>query len=97
MTKIKNTNEYPIKQYPIADDFFIGSDSENDGTTVNFSIQSVINIISGLIDYRYSSSSLPLTSPNGDGFFLTNSIVNFGLVTQISVSKKTLGGQDLTP
>ncbi|HEY6143750.1 MAG TPA: hypothetical protein VIV55_10100 [Flavobacterium sp.] len=97
MTKIKNTNEYPIKQHPIADDFFIGSDSEKDGTTVNFSIQSVANMLSGLIDYRYSTSSLPLTSPTGDGFFLTNSVVNFGLVTKISVSKKTLGGQNLTP
>jgi hypothetical protein len=97
MTKIKNTNEYPIKKYPVVTDFFIGSDSQDNGTTVNFGIQTIVNMVSGLMDYTYSTSSLPITSPNGDGFFQTNGVTDFSLITHIYVSKKTLAGQDLTP
>jgi hypothetical protein len=97
MTKIKNTTAYPIKQYPIVTDFFIGSDSENEGETVNFEIQTIVNMASGLMDYIYSKSSLSLTSPNGNGYFLTNGIVDFSLITTMSVSKTTLAGQNLTP
>lgn len=97
MSKIKNTTTYPIKEYPLVTDYFIGSDAENNGETINFEIQTIINMASGLMDYKYSLSSLPLTSPEGDGYFLSNGITNFALITKISVSKKTLAGQDLTP
>lgn len=97
MTKIKNTQAYPIKKYPIATDFFVGSDSEDSGKTVNFEIQTIVNMASGLMDYVYSKSSLPLTSPEGDGYFLTDGITDFSLITTMSVSKITLAGQNLTP
>jgi hypothetical protein len=97
MTKIKNTEAYPIKKYPIATDYFIGSDSEKNGETVNFPIQSVVNMASGLMDYIFSLSSLPLVSPQGDGYFLTNGITDFSLINTMSISKITLAGQDLTP
>ncbi len=97
MTKIKNTGAYPIKKYPIPSDFFIGSDSENNGETINFEIQKIINMASGLKDYIFSMSSLPIVSPQGDGYFQTNGIKNFALITTLSISKKTLAGQDLTP
>jgi hypothetical protein len=96
MTKIKNTTAYPIKQYPVVTDFFIGSDSENEGQTVNFSIQAVVNMAAGLTDYIYSKSSLPLTSPEGDGYFLSNGITDFAAITTLSVSKITLSGQNMT-
>ncbi len=97
MTKIKNTGAYPIKKYPVATDFFIGSDSENSGETVNFEIQTIVNMASGLMDYIYSKSSLPLTAPTGNGYFLSNGITDFSLITHLSVSKITLAGQNLTP
>jgi hypothetical protein len=97
MTKIKNKEAYPIKQNPTKKDYFIGSDAEKDGETVNFSMQSIINILSGFTEYIYSKSSLPITTPNGDGYFQTNGVTNFSLVTTIHVSKITIDGQNLTP
>jgi hypothetical protein len=97
MTKIKNTLAYPVKKSPIPADFFIGTDSEDDDKTVSFSFQSVINALLGNADYRYSTSSIPLTAPNGDGYFITNGITDFSSITNIFVSKINLAGIDLTP
>jgi hypothetical protein len=45
MTKIKNTNAYPIKPIPKRSDYFIGTDSENNGKTVSFGFEEVLNLL----------------------------------------------------
>lgn len=95
MTKIKNTEAYPIKKYPVPADYVIGSDSEDNGKTVNFNLETIINMVDGLIDYQYSLSSLPITTPNGDGFFQSQGITDFSAITKFQISKITLGGQNL--
>ena len=45
MTKIKNTIAYPLKPIPKRSDFFIGTDSENNGKTVSFGFEEVLNLL----------------------------------------------------
>ena len=39
MGRIKDTLKYPIKANPSLSDYLIGSDSEQDGLTVNFPVE----------------------------------------------------------
>lgn len=45
MGQIRNRTKYPLKVNPKPNDYFIGSDSEKNGNTINFSIASVIDTI----------------------------------------------------
>jgi len=56
MTRIKNTDEYPIKASPVAGDMVIGSDSENNGETVNFLVEELIRGDNSTI---YTVATLP--------------------------------------
>lgn len=97
MTKIKDTNVYPLKAFPTIKDFFIGTDAENGGKTVNFPFGAVSNMILGDIEYTFSMSSLPLLAPTGNGYFITNGVVDFASITTLQISKINLAGSDLTP
>mgnify|MGYP003633738157 FL=1 len=47
MARIENQGIYPLKASPINADYIIGTDSENGGETVSFSVASFKNVVSG--------------------------------------------------
>ena len=47
MTKILGKDKYPIKTNPVSEDYVIGSDSENNGKTVNFNIGDIAALSGG--------------------------------------------------
>lgn len=102
MGKIKNQNLYPIK-IPVATDYIIGSDSENEGETVNFQFDSFVDFVNSvngnaIISYIFATSPIPVLDENGYGYFLSeNNIVNPGDITKLKISKKTKSLVDLTP
>lgn len=102
MTKIKNTDVYPIKN-PVATDYIVGSDSENDGKTVNFQFDSFVDFINSIngneiISYTFATSPIQELDKNGYGYFLSkNNVINPQNVTELIISKKTKSLVDLTP
>lgn len=65
MTKISKKSAYPIKT-PVVQDYFVGTDSQNNLKTVNFGFEEsakLINKLNGatLIDYKFVvSENIPL-------------------------------------
>jgi hypothetical protein len=64
MTRIKNKSVYTIKEQPVKEDYFIGSDSENNGITVNYTLDSITS---------YIQSQLGIESQDNKG-----KLINFG-------------------
>lgn len=64
MAQIKNKTKYPIKVNPKSSDYFIGSDSDRSGQTVNFEIASVISTIKGVGEQNRIVSGAPIWIPN---------------------------------
>lgn len=101
MTKIKNTESYPLK-IPVATDTIVGSDSENDGKTVSFQFDSFVDFVNSIngnevISYTFATSPVPDLDENGDGFFLSkDNVVEPGTITELKFSKKTKSGIDIT-
>lgn len=69
MTRIKNTNEYPIV-LPKLDDFFIGSQKSNNGKTVNFEFSDVVSIIGGGGQPNRIISGKPIWIPDTLSFYI---------------------------
>lgn len=66
MARIKNTTRYPFKGTPIGDDFLIGSDSENNGKTVNFRISDIVDLaVGGGTDTFATLNGNIITFPDG--------------------------------
>lgn len=103
MTKIKNTEAYPYKQNPVSNDFVTGSDSEDDGKTVNYKFQDILNLINSMngnevVSYIFVESLIGELDENGSGYFFSeNNELNPADITKIIVSKKIKTGIDLTP
>lgn len=101
MTKIKNTEAYPLK-IPVATDTIVGSDSENDGKTVSFQFDSFVDFVNSIngnevISYTFATSPVPDLDENGYGYFLSeNNITNPINVISLNISKKTKSSFDLT-
>lgn len=64
MGRIKDKVKYPIKVNPKLSDYFIGSDSDRDGTTVNFEIAAVVSTIKGAGEQDRIISGYPSWIPN---------------------------------
>ena len=75
MTKISKKSAYPIK-IPVRKDYFVGSDSENNGKTINFDFESGAKLIgeingSTALSYRFrTDSNIDLTVLT-EGVFLS--------------------------
>lgn len=72
MGRIKNQNLYPIKENIVNNDFFIGSDSENDGTSVSFSVKSVTDFI---VDQ--STGNIVVNNPDEEDITAVNTELKF--------------------
>lgn len=100
MTKISKKSAYPIKN-PIVGDYFVGTDSENNGKTVNFGFEyavDLINRINGtlLINYKFVTDSNIDLAVLTDGVFVSTAnqtVINS--VVQLKFNKKNLQEDDL--
>ena len=93
MTKISKKQAYPIK-VPIVRDYFVGTDSENNGKTVNFDFESTAKLINGLNGIAVSNF-LFKTDNNidlavlTDGVFLSkDNVTDIAGVTRLYINKK---------
>lgn len=102
MTKIKNTGAYPYKQNPVPNDFVTGSDSEDDGKTVSYKFQDILDLLNSMngnevVSYIFAESPVGELDENGTGYFLSeNNETNPSNVTKLIVSKEIKTGVDLS-
>lgn len=98
MTRIKNKNRIPLV-IPKLDDYFVGSQQDNNGKTVNFDFNSVISTINeangfSTISYKFSAIEDATTE---EGYFNTNGgEVTFSAINQIVINTTDLNDSDLT-
>jgi hypothetical protein len=101
MTKISKKSAYPIKN-PIVGDYFVGTDSENNGKTVNFGFEyaaNLINRVNGtlLINYKFVTDSNIDLAVLTDGIFVSaNNQTVIDSVTQLKFNKKNFQEDDLS-
>jgi hypothetical protein len=100
MTKISKKSAYPIKN-PIVGDYFVGTDSENNGKTVNFGFEyavDLINRINGtlLINYKFvTDANIDLAVLTEGVFVSTANQTVISSVVQLKFNKKNLQEDDL--
>lgn len=95
MTKISKTSAYPIKA-PVKGDYFVGTDSESNGKTVNFSFEDAVALINNyngthIIDYKFRTDiNIPLTVLT-DGIFLSeNNTTSVDSLTKLYINKNNI-------
>lgn len=100
MTKISSKTAYP-KKTPIVNDYFIGTNSENFGETVNFGFEetaSLINKLNGtpIINYVFSTSPYLSTEVLLEGRFLSDeNELSTPSLTKLHVNKFNNSGDNL--
>jgi len=101
MTKISKKTAYPIKT-PIAQDYFVGTDSENNGKTVNFSFESaskLINEINGtpIVNYLFRTDvNIPLTVLTDGVFLSAENETSISSISKLYINKKNFSEVNLT-
>jgi hypothetical protein len=101
MTKISKKTAYPIKT-PIAPDYFVGTDSENNGKTVNFSFESaskLINEINGtpIVNYLFRTDvNIPLTVLTDGVFLSAENETSISSISKLYINKKNFSEVNLT-
>lgn len=100
MTKISKKSAYPIKT-PIVTDYFVGTDSENNGKTVNFGFEyaaNLINRINGtlIINYIFKTDvNIPLSVLTEGHFLSENNNTTISSLTKLYFNKVNFQGDDL--
>ena len=101
MTKISKKSAYPLKS-PIKDDYFVGSDSEVLGKTVNFSFEDATKIVNELngtsvLNYRFKTDyNINLEVLNEGVFLSLGNVTSINSITKLYINKKNLGETDLS-
>jgi hypothetical protein len=101
MTKISKKSAYPLKS-PIKDDYFVGSDSEILGKTVNFSFEDATKIVNELngtsvLNYRFKTDyNINLEVLNEGVFLSLGNVTSINSITKLYINKKNLGETDLS-
>lgn len=101
MTKISSKSVYTIKN-PIKSDYFVGSNSENFGQTVNFGFEETAKLVNSLngtsiVNYLYDTSPYIPTEVLVDGKFLSfASQTSTSLLTKLYVNKFNHSGDNLS-
>lgn len=88
MTRIKNLTRFPIKEIPVVGDTVIGSDSQNNGKTVNFRIESVGGGASIIQNNRAKVINFGVASSPFDGTPLISNAIN--ALPDLSTDYKTV-------
>ena len=101
MTKISKKAAYPIKK-PIDKDYFVGSDSELFGKTVNFSFEEtayLINKLNGslIVNYLFKTDNNINLEVLTEGVFLSeDNETEVSSIAKLYINKKNFAGDDLT-
>ena len=74
MARIKKKTVYPVKPNPKLTDYFIGSDIDNNGKTINFEIASVVSLIESLGQQNRIISGKAIWIPDTLSFYITEVI-----------------------
>ncbi len=98
MARIKNKKRIPLV-IPKLDDYFVGSQKDNNGKTVNFDFNSVINTINEVNGFSSISYKFSITEDATieEGYFNTNSNeVTFSDITTLVINTTDYNGSDLS-
>jgi hypothetical protein len=74
MGRINNKIKYPVKVSPRLTDYFIGSDIDNNGKTVNFEVASIVSLIESLGQQNRIISGKAIWIPDTLSFYITEVI-----------------------
>ena len=92
MTKISKKAAYPVK-IPVRKDYFVGTDSENNGKTVNFDFESTAKLINDLngspiLNYIFrTDSNIDLTVLSGGVFLSSDNKTTITNITKLYINK----------
>ena len=97
MGKINNLNLYPLDRNISVEDFFLGSDAENNFSTVNFSMGDLVtfvadNLPSIMFNYIISATEIP---PSGE-IYINSPESTFETATSFNINMTTEGGVNLS-
>jgi hypothetical protein len=101
MTKISKKSAYPIKN-PIVRDYFVGTDSENNGKTVNFGFGETARLINSLngtsiLNYMFLTDvNIPLRVLTEGVFLSQNNETLISGISKLFINKKNHSGDDLS-
>ena len=100
MTKVSSKSAYPIKK-PVKRDYFVGTDSENNGKTVNFDFEKtakLINELSGtsIVNYLFKTdNNIPLEVLTEGVFLSEGNETTFADITKLYINKKNFHETDM--
>jgi hypothetical protein len=100
MTRISKKSAYPIK-LPVQGDYFVGSDSEQSGKTVNFGFDYAVNLINKIngtliVNYMFKTdSNIPLAVLTEGHFLSQDNNTDVNSITTLFFNKTNLQGDDL--
>jgi len=101
MTKISKKSAYP-KKTPVVNDYFVGTDSENNLKTVNFGFEETAKLINELtgtsvLNYLFKTSeNIPLEVLTEGVFLSDENETSIAGITKLYVNKKNFYDTDLT-
>ena len=100
MTKISKKLAYPIKE-PVRKDYFVGTDIENNGKTVNFDFESVAKIVGGIngtsaLSYRFRTDyNIDLAVLTGGVFLSAENETTVSSISKLYINKEDFYEIDL--
>ena len=101
MTKISKKAAYPVK-IPVRKDYFVGTDSENNGKTVNFDFESTAKLINGLngtpiLNYLFKTDlNIPLTVLTEGVFLSEGNQTTLSSITKLYINKKNFNEDNMS-
>lgn len=100
MTKISKKAAYPVKN-PVRQDYFVGTDSENNGKTVNFDFEKTAKLINELngtsiVNYLFKTdNNIPLEVLTEGVFLSEGNETTFADITKLYINKKNFHETDM--
>ena len=101
MTKISKKAAYPVK-IPVSKDYFVGTDSENYGKTVNFDFEATAKLINNLngspvLNYIFrTDSNIDLTVLSGGVFLSSENKTAVSTLTKLYINKNNFHEKDMS-
>ena len=96
MGKINNLQLYPIDQTISLNDFFIGSDADDNLRTVNFSMRDLVQFVGdNFQNVAFIYNVVDNLLPESGEIYLNSGELTFETVTEIRINRRTNAGIDL--
>lgn len=101
MTKISKKSAYPVK-IPVRKDYFVGTDSDNNGKTVNFDFESTAKLINELngtpiLNYIFKTdNNIPLAVLTEGVFLSEGNETTVSNISKLYINKKNFHEEDMS-